>query len=416
MEVQLKEIEYCKVSANYKADLEAITNKQNEALKQLRKLAIPGFRAGKAPDFAIKNHFKTKIDEWVKVELIKQGFDDVLFETKIKPIGRPDCVAANLGEFTFDCTFEIMKKPDFDLKEYKGLEIPKPAEDHTQAEVAEQMLQDLRLRHADLVPYSETDFVKVGDQITMDFEITVDGQPLPNGKAEGQLYTLTQNNSVFPELDSNLLGMNAGQTREFDVVLPEFFNDNKGKPAHIKATVHMGTVSVPAPLDDELAKKEGFDSLAELRMKIDGVASFKLKQTELGKVADQLSKQLIAKNEMVLPDYLVKMEAEMSANMYGKKWDDLSDVEKEEFMGRADKSVRLSLILNAVQEAEPECVLSDNETVEAIKVRLQEMGVQDIEGQFNQMQANGQLLGLAASLKNEFTVQWLVKQAKIIEE
>jgi len=74
------------------------------------------------------------------------------------------------------------------------------------------------------------------------------------------------------------------------------------------------------------------------------------------------------------------------------------------------------LILNAIQEVEPECVLSDNETVEAIKVRLQEMGAQDVEKQFNQMQANGQLLGLAASLKNEFTVQWLVKQAKIIEE
>ena len=257
MQIETKELEYCKLHVNYSADSDVVVAKHNEALTQLKDANIPGFRKGKAPKLAIKQYVarnknvKAQLDNWVKQELVSQAVDDIQFEQKIKLIGQPELTALELGEMSFTCEMNILKKPEFTLKDYKGMEIPKPAPTTTIPELTEKMLQDLRMKNGEIEPFKETDFVENGNQITMDAEITVDGQIIEGGKLEGQLYNVGVE-SQFPEFDANILGMAAGETREFDLVLPPNFKDQAGKSAHIKTTVHMGTKTIPAALDDEL--------------------------------------------------------------------------------------------------------------------------------------------------------------------
>lgn len=419
MQVEVQEVEYCKLNVKYKADLDIVSKKQKEALKQLNKSPIPGFRAGKAPEFAIKQfvsnnkNLKQQVDNWVKRELLSQAYDDILFETKIKTIGQPQVVSLNLTDISFNCELTLMKRPEFTLKNYKELEIPKPPQSTSSSELTESMLQELRVQHGDIAPFSETDFVQNDDQVTMDFEILVDGTPINEGVGEGVLYTVGQAN-IFPEFDSNLLGMTAGETRGFDVVLPENFKEQPGKKAHVNVTVHMGTKKTPAPLDDELAKKVGCTDFNDLRTKVEHVASSKMQSVEMALLSQQITKRLVSDNDCQVPQWLALMEAQYISLQESKKWEALNASEQEGYLSRAKDNVKISLILNAIQEQEPEACLADTEALNVVKHRVASMG-QDANAFLTDSQNNGQLLGLIASLKNEYSLQWLIKQAKIIE-
>lgn len=420
MDIQVKDLGDCKVQVVYTADTNVVVNKRKESYKQLRNAPIPGYRPGKATDIAIKqyalrNHqVKHQLDTWVKTELATQAYDDILFETKIKPIGRPELTSLELGDMSFTCEMNIMKKPEFTLKDYKSMEIPKPALPTNSSEFAEKMLQDLRKQNGTIEPYGENDFVQAGDQITLDFEIKVDDQIIGDGKQEGQLYNVGEGN-VFPEFDQNILGMSAGETREFDLVLPENFKDVAGKQAHVKVTVHMGTKRIPAALDDDLAVKLGLKDYNDLRTQLEQVATQKVQSMEMALVAQQIVKRLVADNsDFEIPEWLYSMEAQYSAANEQKKWAELNDEEKLSYTNRAKEGVRLALILDSIQEQDPESCLSDAEAIGIVKSRIQEVG-RDVEQTISEMQSNGQLVGAVAALKNEFTVQFLAKRVKIIE-
>jgi trigger factor len=344
--------------------------------------------------------------------MIQQAVDDILFETKIKPIGQPEILQAELGELTFNCELIFMKKPDFALAEYKGMEVVKPANNLKIQDVAENMMQELRLKHSDINPYDENDFVQSGDQITLDLEISADGKEII--KDEGQLYTVCQTD-VFPEFDNSLFGMNIGETREFDVILPELFGDNKGKKAHVKVTVHMGCRKIPTALDDELAKKEGIETLTELRSKVEQIASIKVQQVDIANLAQQVSKKLIDMHDFKVPDWLALMEAKFMAANRRQEWEKLPDSDKQAMIEMSIKNVKLAFIFDSIQAAEPESVLTDNECVNLVKQRLQELNQNNVDGRFEQMKASGQLAGAVAALKNEYTLQWVVNQVKIAE-
>lgn len=419
MQIETKELEYCKLHVNYVADADVVVEKHNEALLQLKEARIPGYRKGRASKTALKQYVaknknvKIQLDNWVKQELATKAYDEIQFDLKIKTIGQPEVIALELGDKSFTCEMNIMKKPEFTLKDYKGMEIPKPPQQFTTSELAEKMMQDLRKKYGEIEPYGDKDFVQAEDQITLDFEITVDNKIIEGGKQEGQLYSVGSE-SVFPEFDANILGMSAGETREFDLVLPDNFKEQAGKQAHIKVTVHMGTKTTLAPLDDELAKKVDLANYGELRTKIEAIAGQKNQSIEMAQLSQQVIKRLVNDNDFEVPGWLSSMEGQFIASQQGLKWEELKDEQRDNFIKSARDNVKLSLILDTIQSEEPDSQLSDPEAINILKTRLQEMG-QDVNQFFVEGQKNGQIASIIAGLKSEYTVQFIIRQAKILD-
>src|SRR5690606_13739458 len=98
------------------------------------------------------------IEEWVKAELQKKAFADVIIESKSKPLGYFDVIESNLNKNFFECKISFFKRPDFELKEYKNFDIPKPQVPVQSDKLAEQMLEELRNIYRDIIPYNENDF------------------------------------------------------------------------------------------------------------------------------------------------------------------------------------------------------------------------------------------------------------------
>lgn len=413
MSIQVAENEFCKLEVHYIADPEKVKAKRREAVKQLKKANIPGFRPGKASDQAILNSMKKQIDDWMKRELVSEAYDDILFETKAKPIGYPQVNKAELHDSEFWCSLTILKKPEFELQKYTGFEIPKPHQTFTQMEIVEQMLQELRLQHGDVAPYGEKDFVQVGDKITLDFTCTVDGQIFDGATRTGILYRVGDN--AFPEFDDNICGMSAGEERDFDVLFGDAVPEElKSKKASFHVKVHMGMKTIPCALDDTLAQKVNIESYQKLRELVEGTATNRLQATVHHNVSQQVIKNLLAEHNFNCPEWLVNIEAQQLAAQTGMTWKDLTQEQRQIFTTQASDNVKLSLILDTIREKNPEAVFTDAELVNVLKQRLVSRG-QDPEKTLVEAQKNGSIMGMLASLRNEATLQWLVEQSKIVE-
>jgi trigger factor len=415
MQIEVTELEPCKLSVKYEAGAFEILNKRGEILNAFKKAPVPGFREGKATIDVIKVHYRQQIEESLKRALAEDAYHNTLFEKKIRPHGAPKFNTLLLADGKFTCDFELYTKPDFELAPFKEMEVPKPHASHTAVEVGEQMLQELRVRFGDVVPYSETDFVQMGDNVIVDYEGSVDGTVEPNLSATGEMITMGR--SSVPQFDSNLLGMTLGEVREFDMVVPENgLPSLSGKTVHMKATLVMGSKTTPCALDDELAKKLGKKDYPELRDFVFSTAGARLENESKMMLTEAVAVKMVDDNKFSVPNWMSLSEAQYLAHQSKLDWATLPDSDKEKYMELAEKNVKLSLILDKIREVEPEAQLSDQEVFEVIKQNLAHTQVQKpIDDIIKEMNRTGYLQILFSRIRDENTLDFVVKKAKVIE-
>ena len=255
MKIETTELEPCKLSVHYEADAEEIKSKRTEVLGAFKNAPVPGFRQGKAPMDAIRLHYVKQVDDSLKRALAEDAYHNTLFEKKLRIHGAPRFNNMLLDGGKFICEFEVYTKPDFEAPVWKEMEVPKPHETHDANDVAAKMMQELRERLGDAIPFSDDDFIQTGDSVVVDYVGEVDGQKVDSLSVEGEMMTIGK--SPLEGFDNNLLGMKAGETREFDFRTPEGgLPSLSGKTVHFKVTLTTGAKTLPAALDDEMAKKQ----------------------------------------------------------------------------------------------------------------------------------------------------------------
>lgn len=411
MSLTYEEIEYCRVQVQYVPGKEVVEQKREQALEEIyrqsKDIALRGFRKGKAGLDVVKNQFKKQIEESTKQKLVAQALDDFVFESKAKTIFYPDIKIADLNQNTFNCQMVVLKKPDFELKQYKEFEIPRPHAARTQLEETEQQLHLLCKQHGDVEPYGENDFVQDGDKVTMDIRCVAESDPSKElTNQEGVLYEIGSH-QFHEELDDNLLGMKAGDTRDFGLFV-------EGERAICTVLIHMGVRQIPCAVDDLLAQKVGFKTLVDLRVAIDGEVIKKIQSDQTHQIQQQLVQRLLLLHDFKVPGFLLDAESEKLAQQFGAKLSDLDNEARDKVRARAQDMVRLSLIMNQIREAEPEAAFSEKEIMEHLRARLVADG-QDPDKFIVEAERSGRLYGIVASLQYEATIEFLVKTCKIID-
>lgn len=416
MQIDVREVEPCKLSVTYVADALEILNKRGEIITAFKKAPVPGFRPGKATPDAISVHYRTQIDDSLKRALAEDAFHNTLFEKKIKPHGPPRFNSLLLVDGKFTCEFDLYTKPSFELAPFKGLEVPKPHETETEETMTERLLQELRVRLGEATPFGESDFVTNGDNIIIDCEGSIDGERIDHLCAEGEM--LTVGASALTEFDNNLLGMQLGETREFDIHIPEeaTLPSLSNKTVHIKVTLNMGSKSTPMPLDDTLAHRMGKKDLAELREFARGAASASLQNKHKAKINETLANLLVDANTIDVPNWMTLSEAQYLANGAKVDWASIDDGDKEKYMGLAVRNVKLSLILDKIREDNPEAQMTDQEVFEIIKTNLARTKVKEpIDEVIDKMNKSGYLQILFSRIRDEHTLDFITKNIKIVE-
>ena len=415
MEIEVNELEPCKLSVRYKANFLEISDKRAEVQPAFKKAPVPGFRTGKATDDAIRMHYGKQIDESLKRALAEDAYHNTLFDKKLRPHGAPKFNSLLLDGGSFVCEFEMHTKPDFELADWKSFEIPRPHEEHTTEEVAEKMMQELRERLGDVVPYGDDDFVQMGDNVIVDYQGTIDGQKVDSLCVEGEM--LTVGKSPLEGFDNNLFGMKMTDTREFDFVAPlGGLQSLSGKTIHFKVTMVTGAKSVPCALDDEMAKKMGKNDFAELKEFVDQAAFARVANFNKVKVQEAIAKRLVAENKVSVPNWMSLSEAQYLAQQSQLDWNTMPDGDKERFVEMAAQNVTLSLVLDKIRETTPETQLTDQEVFEIIKQNLAQTKVtQSLDEVIQQMNKTGYLQILFARIRDEHAMDHIVKNTKLVD-
>lgn len=423
MQIIVNEIEYCKINVQYESDADAIKTKKIEVLNKFKEQKLPGFRPGKAPISAISQHYRKEINELLKRELAEEAVQNVVFEKNLKPFGQPSFSSISLeeplialaGEQSipkFKCEFSMHIQPEFTLGSYKDFEIPKPAGIMQSEELTQRMIQDLRTKNGQTIPYGENDFVQMGDTVIIDYHTLLDGASIESLTADAQIVNIGRIN--IPGFSESLLGMKIDDSREFDLVMPETYEEYAGKTLHFKVKVNMGSKSEPAPLDDNLAIKIGAPNIDSLMENARATATSRVKELETNQILDQISHRLIDGHDFKIPEWISIAEAQINAKNAGQEWASISDQDKEKHIVNADNSIKLSLILQKVRDNEPDAQLSDEEVFGLAKQNIAKYA-KEPDAVMSEIFKNGHLPILFNRIRDEHTLAFIQKNSTIIE-
>ena len=399
MQVTVEDVSSVKKTLHIEVPQDEVARELDSAYNTLKRTAkIKGFRPGKVPRSVLERMFGKDVRADVSSKLIQNSFLDAIKETELKIIGNPQVDPPELdpgASYKYDATVEI--SPEIDDIDFKGMQLKRTNYSFSNDEVDTQlkMLQKNLARHEQI---SEDRPVQQEDIVLIDYEGFKDGKPFADtGKTEN--FTLKIGAGVISEtFDSQLIGMKAGDNREFTESFPEDFTNKTMAGNEITFQVMLNEIrqEVLPDIDDVMAKKVGqYENLDQLKSAIeDNLKQGYAKRTEQ-ELNEQIFSTLISKTEFEAPDAMVDMELQgiieeaersfayqnTSLEQMGISREDIA----EKYRDTALKQVKRHLILSKVIDQE-DLALSDDEVENGLKEMSENFGhpLADIKKYYNE--------------------------------
>ena len=343
-----------------------VTQELELAFKDLAKdTAIKGFRKGKVPRSVLQQRFGKKIESEVISRLVQESYETALIQHKVQPVARPELEKGELKEgepYLYTARVEVA--PDIELKPY-SFNLDKPVA-KADAEKVKSTVERLRDQKAVLVPIEGRDTAQDGDTLVLDYVATVEGKPLRGGEVKNYEVTLGTNQAV-PGFEENLRGLAKGHTREFDVVFPQSWGnaDLAGKPVRFSVILQAINKRELPEINDDFVKelgKAGCETVEALHQEIEKELLRQEEKRIDQEIRDKLLDQLIEANAFPLPPSLLERQQEsltqeaeyyLSRQGLDPRQSGMSRNQmKEDLRGRAEREVRIALLLASVAQKE----------------------------------------------------------------
>ena len=406
-----------------KTEFEAALNK---AYAKCRKnIMIPGFRKGKAPRKMVESMYgPTVFYEDAVNEIFPEIYEKAVTEQGLKAVGAPSFVDMDTTEEgNVALTVSTALYPEVTLGEYKGIEVAKKAVSVGKADVDAE-LNRMAERNSRIETVERE--AKNGDTVVIDFEGFVDGKAFEGGKAEK--YNLHLGTGAFiPGFEDQLVGTKAGDEKAVEVTFPEDYNSKElaGKAATFQCKVHEVKETIKPELDDEFAKDVSeFDTLADLKKDIKARLT-KTRQEESDRAFEDAAVDAAAKNMTVeIPACMIDEQVDRQMEqfgyqlqMQGMKMEDYAkmmggnvDGLRQSLRPMAEQTVRTSLLLEAVAEAEKIEVLD-----EEVEEELKKMADQ-YQMELEKVKAAVSTDSVREELKTRKAAKFIAENAKAVEE
>ena len=326
-----------------------------------QRVRVKGFRAGKAPRNVLQGIYGEEIKGQVRSQLVENSLGEAIKERGLQIVSRPEIEAEDLADgadFSFSAVFEI--KPQFELKDYLGVEVEKFRLDITDEQVG-QALKRLQESHARLEPVESREVAQNGDFVSLDFTGTIDGKEFPGGKAENYLIEVG-GGQTLPEFDNAAVGARLGETKSTRVRFPEDYQnrDLAGKTADFTLVVREIKQKVVPSLDDEFAKEHGeCGSLEELKTKVRERLAQEFKKYQDDDLKERILGRIIENHPFTPPPSMVERQTRYLMERYQDRSSEGSAADgppmeetRKAFEERAMRQVRATLLAEKIAQAE----------------------------------------------------------------
>ena len=410
-----------------------LNSKLDERLKDLATRAnIKGFRPGKVP----VPHLKRMYGKSLMAEVVQKAVDDetkkVLEDKGLKPAYQPEvklpedekevsAIIDGKGDLAFTMALEVI--PTFEIKDVADVELTRHVVDVTDKEIDEAIK-----RLTDQYKNFEKKEGKAakGDRVVISFVGKIDGKAFDGGTAEDVPLEIGSGQFI-PGFEEQLEGVKAGDEKVVKVSFPESYGVKElaGKPAEFD--VKVGSVEGPAEakVDDEFAKKLGFEDLSKLKEMISSRLGAELGNMTGMKLKRDVLDKLDGLYSFELPQKLVDAEFEgiwqalvREMERAKKTFEDEKTTEEEarkEYRAIAERRVRLGLVLGTVGEKEGVQV-TEQELQTQLLNRARQFPGQEKQV-FDYYRNNPQaLIELRGPVFEQKVVDLLVSKAKVSEK
>jgi trigger factor len=395
-----------------------------------RRVALPGFRPGKAPRHLIERTFADRIREEAKNKLINESFKAALAEHKFTPVTQPKIEEVQFAEgqsLIYTANLEI--EPQFELPDYKGLPVRRENRSVTEEDL-ERAVRILREKSATFADVERA--VQSGDFVVVNYQGTCDGKPItdtaPTARGLTQqtgFWLQVHTEHFIPGFTDQLIGACKGEKRTVTVTFPSDFvaAELVGKVGVYEVEiVQVKEKHLPAE-DDALAKALGAENLVALREGVRRDLENELKGKQRQEVRNQLIGGLLGRVQIELPESLVEVETRgavfdiVKANAERGVPKEAMDDKKNEIYQVAVQSARerLKVMFLLSRIARQEKITVTNDELGQQVVYLAHQRQTRPEKLIKEMQDSGQLSELQRQMINTKVLDFIEQHARVEE-
>ena len=271
-----------------------------------RTVKVPGFRPGKAPTSLIRQRYAKEINDEASQRMMDSIWQEAIDANSLRPLAQPE-----IKEFEnkpnepvkFLLTFEEL--PALEVKDYKGVEVKQDKAEVTDEDVV-RSIDQVRERYSQFAPVEGES--KDGHLLLLDVDELIEGESTPSHNEGTSL--IVGHPQASKDFSENLRGVNAGETRTFDITYPDDYRNKKYAGKKVTYTVLVKEIKerqLPE-LNDDFAKDTGFENIEAFRTWIREDLVTYTKQTAEKKAREALLDTIIERQPIEVPDCLVTEE------------------------------------------------------------------------------------------------------------
>ncbi len=413
MKINLEDKENSKKELKVTIETDDFEEYVDRAVQNLsQEMDIKGFRPGNAPREVVENSVgKEKVWQEAARIAVEKTYPEALKEKDLFAISQPEVEFTQLApgnDLVYTASFYTM--PELDLPDYKKIsgEVVSESEDE-EVEVDDKEVEDTleRIQNSRATTRAVDREAKDNDHVTISFVGEVDEEK----RIEEEDFDFELGTNQFDSLkgfEEKILGMKAGEDKNFEVEIPEDSQNKElaGKKINFNLKLESVKEKEVPELTDEFAQNlhPNVSNLEELEEKIkEGIRSEKeTKKDESLKM--KIVQNLIEATDFPIPDVLVErelnnMETKMERQLqqsgvtfedYLEQIDKTKDDLRDEWRSKAEDNVSAAIILHKIAEEE-NIEVTEDEIEEEVEKHMKASGrsLEDVEDQnLNRLKAH----------------------------
>ena len=372
MKVTTKNISETKVEITVTLDKNDLQTAKEQAVARLAKeVNVQGFRKGKVPAEIAEKHINPNDLASTTADIaVRRTVPMAFSEAKKAPLMIPN---VEITKFVPDETLEYKAEadilPDIKLGDFKKLKVKREDIAVKEDDIMD-VISRVREAYAEKAPVKRA--AKMGDEVVIDFEGSLDGVKFEGGAAKDFKLKLGSH-AFIPGFEEGIVGHETGDRFDLELTFPKDY--------------HAENLAGKLPeLDDEFAKKCGpFETFDALKADIEKNLTEQNRVKADEKFKDDLVEALVKSSKVEAPAILIedqirfiRQDMEQNAKAQGFTLEDYlkqSGQTEEEWMKEvknlAEKRVKASLVLQIL--ARDQIIEVEDEIVEAKINELKEV-------------------------------------------
>ena len=372
MNLELKDAGTARKIAIVSFDAEEIKTKENEACKEIGKIAnIPGFRKGKAPANVIRKRYSRELKDELTRKVSTDAYESILDNKDIKVYSILKVDAGELStENGASVEVTVDLEPEFEIPDYENFEVTVHPTDVSDEDI-EKEINTLRDQRAS---FDEVDReAKEGDYIKCSYEGELDGKPVSEILPDKPMYGKQTNTWEeagqakglgVDAIAQGVVGMKSGDKKDVEASFGDDFEiaPLAGKKVSYKLEVHEVREKKPPELNEDFFKSMKVENLEELKDRVLTDLESRKKRDNQNAKRSQVTQKILEIPDFPLPQQAVDDESNsifqsraQRAIQQGTKQEDIESNKDElwkEAKTQGEARVKLTLVLSKIAEKE----------------------------------------------------------------